>query len=224
MSNAFDYQSFFDPTPPQTFLSYAEIRIRDERDDEYIIQQFSVDESELPGLYFDEVAREETHIREPIDREAVNAFLTRVCAMIDVDPSEAIAQNFEFYLSMIEWLRSRYHTRVIELYEVKLERYYQAICEALYARCTDNGNPIDSNRFQMVIANNLQHLFWDIINITVWWDSTVHWILDLSDETNIATTIANMLVLEDIEDELNRILVDEAIEPETQEFESEVQA
>ena len=74
----------------------------------------------------------------PVPRDLINAFLSHVCAMIDVDPTEAIAQNFAYYLPMTEWIRERYHTRVLELYEQRMEAHYQQICDAVFVYFTQN--------------------------------------------------------------------------------------
>ncbi len=220
------FQPYFRSNRLRPFLSYDEIR--NKGDDEYIIDQFELDVyHELHGMFFNDIQWHDALgddpdlIHERMDRETVNEFLTRVCAMIDVDPAEAIAQNFEFYLPMIEWLRASYHDRVVELYETKLERHYQAICAGIYDRCVDPNLDMDPVRSRMIvpcqvaIANKLQDLFRAIIDSTVWWDPAIHSILDLSDE-NAAITIANMSMPEEIEDELNRIFLDEELEPENQ--------
>lgn len=138
----------------------------DGEDDEYpnnILEQFrDVDSNELPGIYFDELVRKDDGGQHhAINREAINAFLTRVCAMIDVDPAEAIAQNFDLYIPMVEWLRSRYHAQVIDLYEAKLEKYYQKTYP------------------QMVVPPKIQTYYSNVIDHSAWWDSTIRWILDL---------------------------------------------
>lgn len=164
MVSNFNYQYFFrlSPTNERPFWAY------DGEDDEYpnyILEQFGdVDRNVLPELYFDELVRvDDGGQHHAINREAINAFLTRVCAMIDVDPAEAIAQNFDLYIPMVEWLRSRYHAQVIDLYEAKLERYYQAIYP------------------QMVVPPKIQTYYRNIIDHSAWWDSTIRWILDLQD-------------------------------------------
>ncbi len=212
-TNVFDYASFykrsFIPNPCMTYDELIDADI-----DYYIREQFmDYDTAMLHGMFFDEEAGDANH--QPIDQTAVNAFLTRVCGMIGVDPSEAIAQEFSYYSDMVEWLRITYHSRVIDLYETKLKKYYQEICEAFYARCIDNRTPISSDRPQREIAKKIQHILRTFINSAAWWDSNIVWILDLSDE-NVSTTLGNMSIPEEIEDELNRIFRDEQIAPETQ--------
>lgn len=204
MSNVFDYSSFYKRSRiPNPCLSYDQMFEEDIH--YYILEQFGdYDEALLHGMYFDEVIEEDINEneRQAIHREAVNAFLTRVCDMIGVDPSEAIAQEFRYYSDMVDWLRHTYHDRVIDLYETKLEKYYQVICEAFYARSTNTEIPISSDRPQREIAKKIQHILRTIINSSAWWDSNIVWILDLSDE-NVSTTLTNMMIPEELEDELS---------------------
>ncbi len=131
----------FVPNQYRPFIKHTDMS-DEERD--MILPQFHRDDLrcfyDLCGSFipFVEPSGQDQYAPEHIPRDLINGFLRHVCAMIDVDPTEAIAQNFAYYLPMTEWLRERYHTRVLELYEQKMEAHYQQICDAVFVYFTQN--------------------------------------------------------------------------------------
>lgn len=167
----------------------------------------------LPGMPYDSSESQ----YQAIDREAVNAFLTRVCGMIGVDPSEAMAQNFRYYSDMVTWLMNTYGDRVIDLYEEKLKTLLgslkersqgREICLAFYDRYFNSemnpGKPRDPDRDEM---KAIREKIWDILSEMIyqltWWDSSICWILDVSDGS-VSVKIRNIPFPEEVEKELTR--------------------
>ncbi len=111
-----------------------------------------------------------------------NLFLERVCSMIGVEPTEAIAKKFTSYLPMIEWMRKKYHTHVVKLFEDKIETHYQAMCEAIYARIDpEEYRPIAIKR---AIGVSLQRYLRRVIKYGSWWNKEVSWIFSLSTDSS----------------------------------------
>ena len=206
----FDFQSYFRPSPSS------------ERPLLPLLDEYRYDVLESVGLYFDVLAQ------AGVNRRYINDILTRACAMIDVDPAEAIAQNFVRYVPMVEWLRTRYHTRVIELCEAQLERHYQAICEAYYAKYASPNHddslqlappqeganrvvPV-SHRPHIVIGHMIQKIFRAIIDRTIWWEAPVKWILNLSRDPNLL--LQPPIFVKEIEDDFKSIFEDQLTEDE----------
>ena len=131
----------FVPNQQRPFIKHSDMS---DEDRDMILPQFRKDDLKFfydqygSFISFVEPSGENEHAPVPVPRDLINAFLRHVCAMIDVDPTEAIAQNFAYYLPMTEWLRERYHTRVLELYEQRMEAHYQQICDTVFVYFTQN--------------------------------------------------------------------------------------
>ncbi len=133
-------------------------------------------------MYFNEQHRDfrDEELEEGFNREELNTFLTKVCGLIDVDPAEAIAQEFTLYLPMVEWLRARYYQQAAQKFEEKLHEYYHWICETVYVQLTDSGQFAANDSTKSLIARGLQRHFRKIIDHTIWWNIEIDWILILT--------------------------------------------
>ena len=202
MAAIFDYTSYL-TNPTGAYVPYNP---QDEVNRQYIKDQHREDYH--LNMFFDEQHREDgdADMEEAFNREVLNTFLTSVCEIIDVDPAEAIAQEFTLYLPMVEWLWERYHQQVVQKFEEKLQQHYHWICETVYDKITEAGHFTETNLTKSLIARELQRYFRNIIDHTFWLDINIFWILTLSEGDVVEACEENML-FDDIALILNEVIL-----------------
>ncbi len=204
MSNIFDYTTYFsNPTAIRRCWRYNP---RDEVNHYFIKEQYG--EDHRLGMFFNEQHEEDgdPDLEEVFDREVLNTFLADVCSRIDVDPAEAIAQNFTLYLPMVEWLRTRYYQQVAQKFEEKLHEHYQELCETVYDYMIEEGHFTECDSTKKLIARELQHHFRNTIDHSGRWGIEIDWILTLS-EGNVAEACEEHMVFDDIAMMLNETIL-----------------
>ncbi len=122
-----------------------------------------------------------------ISRKNVNDFLAKVCGMIDVDPAEAIAQNFPDYTTMCSWLVSKYNREVF----AKFESQYRKIGTDLNRRVIDywvREMPQYGREMRRMVPGHFKNFLYSLAMTSCWWNHDLATFLEADDAGDCSCT------------------------------------